>query len=172
MVLVTSQYGQKEPPEVFSKKGVLKNLANFTGKHLCWSHFLIKLQAYFPVKSAKFVTTHILKIICQRLLLLGVAIILTHLFPMYPFSTPESTRKPYGFLIFSGGRERVHWNKWVNKNQEYMSTHLKPILSFHSVKSVHIRSFFWSVFIPNAGKYGPEKTLYLDTFDAVFILMQ
>ena len=25
------------------KKGVLKNLANFTGKHLCWSLFLIKL---------------------------------------------------------------------------------------------------------------------------------
>ena len=36
--------------------------------------------------------------------------------------------------------------------------------------------FFWSVlsrirtkyvFSPNAGKYGPEKTLYLDTFHAV-----
>ena len=26
--------------------GVLKNFANFTGKHLCWSHFLIKLQAW------------------------------------------------------------------------------------------------------------------------------
>ena len=48
----------------------------------------------------------------------------------------------------------------------------------HCVKSVQIRSFFWSVFshirteylsvfIPNAGKYGPEKTLYLDIFHAV-----
>ena len=27
------------------KKGVLKNFANFTGKCLCWSLFLIKLQA-------------------------------------------------------------------------------------------------------------------------------
>ena len=27
------------------KKGVLKNFANFTGKHLFWSLFLIKLQA-------------------------------------------------------------------------------------------------------------------------------
>ena len=26
------------------KKGVLKKIANFTGKHLCWSFFLIKLQ--------------------------------------------------------------------------------------------------------------------------------
>ena len=27
------------------KKGVLKNFVNFTGKHLCGSLFLIKLQA-------------------------------------------------------------------------------------------------------------------------------
>ena len=27
------------------KKGVLKNFANFTGKYLCWSLFLINLQA-------------------------------------------------------------------------------------------------------------------------------
>ena len=31
------QYVQKQPPEVFFEKGVLKNFANFTGKHLCWS---------------------------------------------------------------------------------------------------------------------------------------
>ena len=60
-----------------------------------------------------------------------------------------------------------------------------------SMKGVQIRSFFWSgffrirtaygeirirdtiriqylsVFSPNAGKYGPEKTWYLDTFHAV-----
>ena len=28
---------------VFCKKDVLKNLANFTGKHLCWSPFLINV---------------------------------------------------------------------------------------------------------------------------------
>ena len=27
------------------KKDVLKNFANFTGRHLCWSLFLIKLQS-------------------------------------------------------------------------------------------------------------------------------
>ena len=37
----------------------------------------------------------------------------------------------------------------------------------HCVKSVQIRSFFWSVFSPNAGKYGSEKTPYLDTFHTV-----
>ena len=39
------QYVQKQPPEVFFKKGVLKNFANLTGKHLCWSLFLIKMEA-------------------------------------------------------------------------------------------------------------------------------
>ena len=38
------------------------------------------------------------------------------------------------------------------------------------MKSVEIRSYFWSVFTPNAGKYGPEITLYLNTFHAVLII--
>ena len=37
------------------KKSVLKNFANFTGKHLC-----------IPVKFAKFLGTPILKNICER----------------------------------------------------------------------------------------------------------
>ena len=37
---------QKQPPEVFCKKGVLKNNGNFTRKHLCWSPFLITLQFF------------------------------------------------------------------------------------------------------------------------------
>ena len=49
---------QKQPPQVFYKKGILKNFANFTGKHLC-----------FPVKFAKFLGTPILKNICEQLLL-------------------------------------------------------------------------------------------------------
>ena len=36
----------------------------------------------------------------------------------------------------------------------------------HCVKSVQIQSYF-SVFGLNTGKYGPEQTLYLDTFYAV-----
>ena len=36
-----------------SSKGVLKNFAIFTGKHLCWSFFLIKLQAYRPAALLK-----------------------------------------------------------------------------------------------------------------------
>ena len=37
--------GRSSRPEVFYKKGVLKNFAKFTGKHLCQSLFLIKLLA-------------------------------------------------------------------------------------------------------------------------------
>ena len=64
------------------EKGILKNLKNFTGKHLFWSIFLIKLQAlacnfikkrlqhrFFSVKFAKLLRTPILKKICERLLL-------------------------------------------------------------------------------------------------------
>ena len=51
--------------QMFFKIGVLKNFANFRGKHLCWSVFLRKVQAMpaaswkgfqhrcFPVKFAK-----------------------------------------------------------------------------------------------------------------------
>ena len=56
---------------MFFKTGFLKNFGqNFTGRQLCWSFFLIKLQAftpatllkrdsnrYFPVKFRKFLRT-------------------------------------------------------------------------------------------------------------------
>ena len=47
------QYVQKQPPEMFFKKGALKNFANMTGKHLCWSLFLIKMEAWGPVTLLK-----------------------------------------------------------------------------------------------------------------------
>ena len=54
----------KQPPAVFSKKRMfLKDFAIFTGKHLYWNLFLIKLQA------CKFLRTLILKNLCEQLLL-------------------------------------------------------------------------------------------------------
>ena len=52
------EVGRKQPLEVFCKKNdVLENFANFTGKNLCWSLFLlVKLQAYgqqLPRESLK-----------------------------------------------------------------------------------------------------------------------
>ena len=43
---------QKQPPEVFCK-GVPKNFAKYTGKHLCQSHF-IKIETLAQVFSCEF----------------------------------------------------------------------------------------------------------------------
>ena len=45
---------QKQPPEVFYKKGVLRNFAKFTGKHLCQSLFFNKVAGLRP-KDCDFV---------------------------------------------------------------------------------------------------------------------
>ena len=61
-------------------ESVLKNVVIFTGKQLCWSLFLIKLQACkfiekrlehwcFPLHVRKFLRTPILKDISEQLLL-------------------------------------------------------------------------------------------------------
>ena len=43
---VTLSSWKKQLLEVFYKKAILKNSANFRGKYLCWILFLIKLQAW------------------------------------------------------------------------------------------------------------------------------
>ena len=44
------------------------------------------------------------------------------------------------------------------------------LFKFHWVKSVQKQSFFWSVFSRTRTEYGSEKTPYLDTFHAVFLI--
>ena len=39
--------------QIFFKIGVLKNVAIFTAKHMCWSLFLMKLQAWRAATSSK-----------------------------------------------------------------------------------------------------------------------
>ena len=51
-----------QPPEVLYSKAAVKNLAIFTGKHLCWSFFLMQ-------NTAKFLRAPILKNIWELLLL-------------------------------------------------------------------------------------------------------
>ena len=74
---------QRQSPEVFCKKGVLKSFAKFTGKHLCQSLFynkvaglrpttLLKKRLWhrcFPVNFAKFLGKPFLKNTSGRLLL-------------------------------------------------------------------------------------------------------
>ena len=47
-------YQQKQPPEVLCKKVALKNLAIFTGKHLCWNLFLTRFQV-FRLRARNFI---------------------------------------------------------------------------------------------------------------------
>ena len=44
--ILFSEKLQKQAPELFYKKTVLKNFAIFTGKYLFWSLFLIGLQLF------------------------------------------------------------------------------------------------------------------------------
>ena len=44
---------QQQSPEVFSKKGVLRNFAKFTGEHLCQSLFFNKVAGNEPYKFIK-----------------------------------------------------------------------------------------------------------------------
>ena len=44
---------QKQPPEVFIKKGVLKNFAKFRGKHQCQSLFFNKAAGLRPATLLK-----------------------------------------------------------------------------------------------------------------------
>ena len=62
-------------------------------------------------------------------------------------------------------KSRVTGDYMIRKNTRMNEKLAQSVL--HSLKSVQIRSYFWSVFSPNVGKCGPEITPYLDTFHAV-----
>ena len=68
-------HDQKQPPEVFCKKVVLKNYTKFTKKHLCQSLFFNKVAGLtlwhrcFSVNFAKFLRTPYLQNTSGRLLL-------------------------------------------------------------------------------------------------------
>ena len=74
MTILPRSYGKKQPPLVFCKKGILRNFANFTGKHLCQNLFLSKEGLWhrcFPVNFAKFLRTPFLQNTSGRLHLKG-----------------------------------------------------------------------------------------------------
>ena len=50
---VTKMINRSNRLHMFFKIGVVKNFAEFTGKDLCWSLFLIKLQAFRSVTLLK-----------------------------------------------------------------------------------------------------------------------
>ena len=54
---------------------------------------------------------------------------------------------------------------WGNTNQKKLC--IWTLLMQCDLKKMSIRYSYLSVFSQNAGKYGPEKTPYLDTFHTV-----
>ena len=47
-------YFQKQPPQVYYKKCVIKNFAKFTGKHMCQACNFIKKETLAEVFSCEF----------------------------------------------------------------------------------------------------------------------
>ena len=125
--------GQKQPPEVFYiKKSALKSFAKFTGKHLCqilfWpeAYNFNKKEALAQVFSGEFFEVfkntfftntsgqHALYSIafhCFTQESFITIFILIHFFPMLPFYIPCKYQKIKGFLMFSGGIKRLHWEE-------------------------------------------------------------
>ena len=65
-------YWQKQPPEVFYKKGIVTNFSKFTRKHLCQEEACVLKRHYcrfFPVNFPKFVGTLFLQNTFGQLLL-------------------------------------------------------------------------------------------------------
>ena len=59
------------------------------------------------------------------------------------------------------------------RNVQYLTTEMFPVSrNIHCVKMSKYGVFsgpYFPAFSPNVGKYGPEKTLYLDTFHTVIL---
>ena len=53
LLCFSASHGQKQPPEVFCKKSVLKDFTKFTGKHLCQSLFFNKVAGLPATLSKK-----------------------------------------------------------------------------------------------------------------------
>ena len=128
---------QAQPPEVFCKKGVLKNFSNFTGKHLCWGIFLIKLHEWKPVTLKKETLTQVV-----------------------PVKFTKFLRAPIQFLISKNICERLLLKrnicvKWVNVEEKMRKMKLRNeklvILNliynrkfrvFQTVRETRIRTFY------------------------------
>ena len=108
---------------------------------------------------------------------------LKYFIPTFHFYTPWIRQKTIGFMNFLGNTV-LKWQKWVKSqillicrwnipevNEKVTFIYLNRV-SHHYVKSVQIRSFFWSVFSGIWTEYGKictQRTPYLDTFHVMHI---
>ena len=75
------------------------------------------------------------------------------------FLPPENIRKPYGFLMFSGGREKVHWEQMGEDRSRF-----SPAQYFSSfrIPNMHIIFFVKNTFSAILRRQKP-KHLYLSS---------
>ena len=143
--LITFKKIRKQPLEVFYEKGVLKNFAIFTGKHQCWSLFLI-------LNIARILRAPILNI-CEWLVL-----------KMYSWNCKKIKICCYGILtLHLKNRIFQHQHKkqakiyislfffmigflWSLDSHSYNISLMCCEINSHCVKCIQLRSFFWSVF--------------------------
>ena len=102
------------------KKSVLRNLANFTGKPLCWILFWRPLGRQLYQKKtptelfAEFLRTPILQNICKwlfldRLFYEPTYVSFTHFWSMFLFYTTWKQQKMKDFLVVWLGMKCEHW---------------------------------------------------------------
>ena len=173
----------QKPSEVLLKKEFLKNFTKFKGKHLCWSLFFKKDSGLRPATLLK-------KRLQQKFFLWILWSFQEHLFyrtlPNDFFSNLSHSfilHRSFIYLFGPSFVRKIHKNSqfWYlfilqihlvlyivnvfytidqNINRSISPYEVIAVLQYYSTK-------YLSVFSPNAGKYGPEITPYLDTFHAV-----
>ena len=76
-----------------------------------------------------------------------------------------------GLQVIFGENKTLHICIIINNEKHALKDSICTKVNEHCVKSVQIRSYFWSVFpciqCLNTGKYGPEISPYLDIFHGV-----
>ena len=102
-------YFRSSRPEVFCKKGVLRNFTKFTGKHLCQSLFFNKRETLAQVFSCEFCETLRTPFFIEPLWWLLLPF-LTNV----PIFTLWKHQKTFDFLLFS---EYIKWEHWPEKNK-------------------------------------------------------
>ena len=144
------------------KKVFLKNFANFTGKHLCWSLFLNKVagyqacnfikkrlqDCYFLWNLLNFLRTPILKNICERLFCSFFLMALCSLFTSYIYR-PKIECKDEGSYFYKNQKERP----LVTEKKFFSVNSFQKILIFHIWVSSENTQCFVGAFLQQKFKF-------------------
>ena len=131
---------------MFFKIGVLKYVANFTGKHLCWSLILVKLKSWSPAillkrgfiekKFVTFLRTTFFTEIFRRLLLRSVRL----LFARKPLQLHRSQTPTWKHTCILS---RLSWHKlYILAAKCYKEEAVQQICKFYSQITIENKLHF------------------------------